>query len=101
MTQAEFSESLWRVVEQALEQLRMGISDSCAVGLRGLIERAVLRIREDGLPFSHGILLDTSFNLLLFVGTMAQDAKSKGLTRLEEHTLQAARLSLCPIWPFC
>jgi len=101
MTSQQFNDDLWRFVEDAAQQLNLGIGSDCRGDLQQMIAAAISRVRNEGRTLTNGLLLDVAHNLLLMVGAMAHEARKRNLSELRETTLFEAKSSLCPLWPFC
>ncbi len=101
MTPQQVQDELWRVAQDTAQQVNLEIGSDCANDLRNFIAGGVSRIQTEGRPLTEGAVLDAAQNLRLVLGAMIHHARQNNLPRLQEATLIQARLSLCPVWPFC
>lgn len=90
-----------RVVEHETSRRSVRVTSGCAYYLEGFIHDGVKKLIADGSACNEQSIKKAESNLANFVKAMIDDASLKGRPELHENNFYAARIALCPIWPFC
>jgi hypothetical protein len=75
----------------------LGVGRDCESNVRGFITPQDQLYRTSPPP--QKAVIQTNFRR--FVQEMVEDAKRRELDELRERTFDAARIKLCPLFPFC
>jgi hypothetical protein len=92
---------LWLAAEFRAAQAGFEIAPDCAVYLRGFIDDGAGALRSQGYLDDAARVALAEANIIAFTARMIVEATSLGMSELHEPTFFAAKLDLCPIWPFC
>jgi hypothetical protein len=87
---------LWTIVETTVMASGLTIFPDCEQLLRDFVAQG-----EIGLASFPNRRAEAVGSLQRFVAQMIEESRSQGLDGLHEPTFFAARLKLCPLWPFC
>ena len=92
---------LWLAAELRAAHAGFGIAPDCAEHLRSFINAGTETLNVEGYLQDVARLDLAEANVVSFTSQMIIEAITLGLNELHEPTFFAAKLALCPIWPFC
>ena len=87
---------LWTIVDTTVSASGLTIAPDCEHHLRAFVWQG-----EAGITSFPDRRAEAVGNLLRFVAEMIDESRSQGLDGLHEPTFFAAKMKLCPLWPFC
>jgi hypothetical protein len=87
---------LWTIVDTIVAGSGLTIEPQCEQLLRTFVAQG-----ETGLIAFPDRRAEAVGNLSRFLAEMIDESRSQGLNALHEPTFYAAKLKLCPLWPFC
>ena len=97
----EFKNRLLILGQNRARQSNFIFTTEALSNLRGLIEIGVNRMTDEELE-SQQYKLRAENNLLRWVEKMIENSKERNLNEsLDTRTFSNARMSICPLWPFC
>ena len=78
-----------------------GFAPGCWSLVQSFVTTGVQQIVNSGALDDDVKIALAEADLLRFVAEMMVEAQNSGLTELHENTYDAAKLRLCPLFPFC